>query len=335
MAPAIRTIDDGGAALDTAYTLTLLGEYAYTLDGLPSELARHFADLRELDAVLAGSMAAITAKVQRLTALIEQGNVSGAPAVTARKAERLRLLGALAAEAERVKPGSEDKIRVAGLCADALKASALHMSAVLDAVPGRDFDAAVLARDTLYPHVDPEGSSGYTHWKQHHKRHAGTYGHAIIDSPIKKRRLYNQEDELNALTRSPRKDKTAARNGARGKKSVAWASSLYSILTQRSETNVPRHPPNPSSPSPPTPSPPPPASPPRPSTAPTATPPPINAPVRISTIPHTPSRPALRTPRSRGRPTARACSVTVVTGTRAHTSLHNLHPRPVRSASAA
>jgi inhibitor of growth protein 3 len=218
MAPATRVIDNGAAALDTAYTLTLLGEYAYTLDGLPAELARHFADLRELDAVLAGSMAAITAKVQRLTALIEVGNVGDALAVAARKAERLRLLGDLAAEAERVKPGSEDKIRVAGLCADALKASSLHMAAVLDAVPGRDYDAAVLSRDTVYPHVDPEGSSGYTHWKQHHKRHTAAYGHVIIDSPTKKRRLYGQEDELNALTRSPRKDKTAARNGARGKK---------------------------------------------------------------------------------------------------------------------
>ncbi|EEB92054.1 hypothetical protein MPER_09491, partial [Moniliophthora perniciosa FA553] len=55
------------STVSTVYTLNLLSEYTHTLDSLPLDLSRNFADLRELDAVLSSSMASITAKITMLT----------------------------------------------------------------------------------------------------------------------------------------------------------------------------------------------------------------------------------------------------------------------------
>jgi inhibitor of growth protein 3 len=93
-----------------AYSLALLSEYTNTLDALPLELSRSFADLRELDAVMSSGMASITQKIQRLTEMIEKGTVP--------KEERLWLLTDIAEEANKLKPGGEDKIRVASQAAD-------------------------------------------------------------------------------------------------------------------------------------------------------------------------------------------------------------------------
>ena len=44
------------AAVSTANALTLLSEYNQSLDSLPADVSRKFADLRELDAVLSASL---------------------------------------------------------------------------------------------------------------------------------------------------------------------------------------------------------------------------------------------------------------------------------------
>src|SRR4051812_5489681 len=91
---------DSGVELGTTYSLALLAEYTHTLDSLPLDLSRNFADLRELDAVLSSSMSSITTKINDLTRMIEQGGSS--------KEERLWLLTEIAEEAGRLKLGGED-----------------------------------------------------------------------------------------------------------------------------------------------------------------------------------------------------------------------------------
>src|SRR5438552_1112632 len=86
--------------LSTAYTLSLLSEYTLTLDSLPLDLSRNFADLRELDAVLSSSMASITSKIHSLTRMVEDRSAS--------KEQRLALLNDIKEEASRLKLGGED-----------------------------------------------------------------------------------------------------------------------------------------------------------------------------------------------------------------------------------
>jgi inhibitor of growth protein 3 len=209
-------------AVNAAYALSLLSEYGYTLDSLPLELSRTFADLRELDAVLSTSMITITAKIQRLTAMIEQGNAPGA----GRREERLYLLAEIAEEAQRLKPGGEDKIRVACQAADALKANALHLAALMDHVPGQEYDVAVMSRNTTYPHVATRNWAVPHAYESRGKRRAAAPGQLILhgsnEVPSPKKRRTGRDDDDPSYGRSPRKDKSdkQQRNNARAKKCV-------------------------------------------------------------------------------------------------------------------
>jgi inhibitor of growth protein 3 len=127
----------------TAYSLALLAEYTHSLDSLPLDLSRNFADLRELDAVLSSSMALITAKINQLTKMIEDR--------TASPEDRLWLLTEIGDEANRLKLGGEDKIRVASAAADNLRNHKNHLIDLLRYLP--NFDPSVLNRTTYYPHV--------------------------------------------------------------------------------------------------------------------------------------------------------------------------------------
>ena len=79
--------------------------YADALDALPLDLTRSFSDLRELDAVLGSHLNSLTARLNHLTALIEDPTVD--------QGQRLLALKEVAEEARAYKMGGEDKIRVA------------------------------------------------------------------------------------------------------------------------------------------------------------------------------------------------------------------------------
>lgn len=132
--------------LATAYSLLLLSEYTHTLDSLPLDLSRNFADLRELDAVLSSSMTSINAKINTLTTMIEEG--------TASKEDKLWLLTEISDEASRLKLGDEDKIRVACQAADNIRAHGNHLRTLAETLPG--FDGTTLNRKTVYPHVSAQ-----------------------------------------------------------------------------------------------------------------------------------------------------------------------------------
>lgn len=102
------------------YALLLLSEYSQTLDSVPLDLSRHLADLRELDAVLLSSISSIIGKVDSLVEFIEsgKGNENGKASGKARRAE---MLAELAQEAERLKLGGEDKMRVASQAGDMVR----------------------------------------------------------------------------------------------------------------------------------------------------------------------------------------------------------------------
>jgi Inhibitor of growth proteins N-terminal histone-binding len=101
--------------LATAHSLLVLADYAHTLDSLPLDLSRQFADLRELDAVLNASTVSATQKIYELIDLVENPGAS--------KEERLSKLTEIGEEAQRLKLGGEDKIRVASQAADNVRIS--------------------------------------------------------------------------------------------------------------------------------------------------------------------------------------------------------------------
>lgn len=207
------------SALTSAYSLSLLSEYTNILESLPIELSRNFADLRELDAVLSSSMTLITTKINALTAMIEEGTIA--------KEERLWLLTEIATEASRLKPGGEDKIRVACQAADNLKSHSSHLRTLLEHLPS--FDTTTLNRNTTYPHIAPRSFMPAASLESGRRRRGG-FGSLLSapdPSPAKRKRVARDDDTDVLPVRSPRKEKVAdmapkPRNGARAKKSVWW-----------------------------------------------------------------------------------------------------------------
>ncbi|KAL4261204.1 Chromatin modification-related protein [Pleurotus pulmonarius] len=193
---------------ETAYSLSLLQEYTHTLDALPLDLSRNFADLRELDAVLSSSMASITHKIQALTLKIEENSCS--------KEERHWLLTQIAEEASRLKLGGEDKIRVACIAADSLKSHATHLRMLSELIP--NFDVNTLNRRTVYPHVATKSyMPAATMEGGRRKRNGGGFGSLLsgtTDSPAKRRRV-GREDDGDPTMRSPRKEKVTEAVSAR------------------------------------------------------------------------------------------------------------------------
>jgi inhibitor of growth protein 3 len=205
-------------ALNTPYSLVLLTEYTHTLDTLPIELSRNFADLRELDAVLSTSFQSMTAKIHNLTTMIEEGKAS--------KADRLWLLSDIAEEAQRLKLGGEDKIRVACQAADNLKGHANHLRELSLHLP--EFDQSVLDRRTVYPHVSDRSYMPVTTMETGRRRRAvlGSIMTNPDPSPAKRKRAPNKDDDIDVGTsRTPKKiagaeGNSRSRNNARAKKSV-------------------------------------------------------------------------------------------------------------------
>ncbi|KAF4612290.1 hypothetical protein D9613_004075 [Agrocybe pediades] len=207
------------AQIETPYTLALLSEYTHTLDALPIDLSRNFADLRELDAVLSASVASITEKIKDLTTMIEEGKAS--------KQDKLWLLTDIAEEAGRLKLGGEDKIRVACQAADNLKGHSIHLRTLAEHIPS--FDASCLDRHTVYPHVS-ERSYMPLPTMETGRRRRGVLGSIVANpdpSPAKKRRVgVARDDDIDIGSgRTPKKLATGeshsrARNNARGNKKV-------------------------------------------------------------------------------------------------------------------
>jgi len=211
-----------------------LSEYTHTLDSLPHDLSRNFADLRELDAVLSSSMTSITTKIHSLTTMIEEGTVP--------KQERLWLLTEIAEEATRLKLGGEDKIRVACQAADNLKSHTNHLRTLLEHLPS--FDSSTLKRNTTYPHVAARSFMPAASLESGRRRRAG-YGSLLVSaldpSPVKRKRAPREEDIEGG--RSPRKERTAEtttqrpRNG-RTKKPERAASPTGSLLSANNNANA-------------------------------------------------------------------------------------------------
>ena len=186
-------VADNDEQLQTAYSLLLLSEYTHTLDSLPLDLSRNFADLRELDAVLSSSMTSINAKINTLTAMIEDGSAS--------KEDKLWLLTEISDEASRLKLGDEDKIRVACQAADNIRAHGSHLRTLAETLPG--FDSTTLNRKTVYPHVSAQSFMPVHVYENGRRRRNG-------------RGLQREEDIDIGTSKSPRKSTTdaASRRGA-------------------------------------------------------------------------------------------------------------------------
>lgn len=110
--PSVRIPD--ATSTEVAHLATLAED---VIEALPSSLTRSMSDLKELDAVLGGSLAAITDKLNRLLQVIYNEQAS--------PQERLILLKEVAEDVVAFKLGGEDKIRVAtGTCETILQHSA-------------------------------------------------------------------------------------------------------------------------------------------------------------------------------------------------------------------
>ncbi|THG95466.1 hypothetical protein EW026_g6194 [Hermanssonia centrifuga] len=203
----------------TAHSLQLLTEYTHSLDSLPLDLSRNFADLRELDAVLSSSMTSLTSKVTQLTHMIETK--------TASNEDRLWLLADIAEEASRLKPGADDKIRVACHAADGLRSQKTHMTKLLEHMPDQDFGrtAGMLARKTVYPHVSDRtfAAAGVSGEGGRGGRRRTLLANTTVDAtPNKRKRVVADDGDPNM--KSPRKERTGdvprPRNGGARKKCV-------------------------------------------------------------------------------------------------------------------
>lgn len=204
----------------TAHALTLLSEYTQSLDSLPADVSRQFADLRELDAVLSASVHALTSKMNRLIDMIE--SPSSSP-----KEQRIWLLIEIADEAQRLKLGGEDKIRVAAQVADFLKAQHENMTSLLH-IPG--FSRSILSRHTVYPHVAPRSYAPVSMYENGRRRRGAMLGGTATDQtnpPNKRRRAGPREDDVETVaSRTPRRDRVGdatnprSRNGARSRRFV-------------------------------------------------------------------------------------------------------------------
>ena len=140
----------------------------------------------------------------------------------ATKEDRLWLLSDIAEEAQRLKLGGEDKIRVACQGADNLKAHAGHLRALTEHIPG--FDASVLDRRTTYPHVSDRAYMPMFITETGRRRRGGLGSIMVASnpepSPAKRKRLA-REDEIDVTGRSPKKPiadgNPKARNNGRKK----------------------------------------------------------------------------------------------------------------------
>ena len=203
----------------TAHALTLLSEYTQSLDSLPADVSRQFADLRELDAVLSASVHALTSKINRLIDMIES---NAAP-----KEQRIWLLMEIADEAQRLKLGGEDKIRVAAQVADFLKGQHENMTSLLH-IPG--FSRTILSRHTVYPHVAPRSYAPVSMYENGRRRRGAMLGGTATDQTNpsnKRRRAGPRDDDADTVTsRTPRRDRVGdattsrPRNGGRSRRLV-------------------------------------------------------------------------------------------------------------------
>lgn len=210
----------------TPYSIELLTEYAHTLDSMPIDLSRIFADLRELDAVLTSTVASVTEKVYQLVELIETKSAS--------PEQRLWLLGEIAEEASRVRPGADDKIRIATQAADNLHFQRQHLTSLATHLP--EFEPAMLVPKTRYPHVSARANLPPHIYETGRRRRPPQNTNTWMganESPAKKRRVVQEEDlDYGVVGKSPRKDKTGegsrSRGGPRAKK---YELSLSCFLT--------------------------------------------------------------------------------------------------------
>lgn len=178
-----------------------MSEYSHTLDSLPLDLSRFFADLRELDAVLTSTVSSVTNKIYKLIDMIENKSASNE--------QRLWLLNEISEEASRVRPGADDKIRIATQAADNLRTQSAHLTAIASHLP--DFDATLFARRTRYPHVSARAYVLPSSFESGRRRRAPNTGGWLgtgDGSPNKRRRVVQEEDlEYGGTGKTPKKDK--------------------------------------------------------------------------------------------------------------------------------
>ncbi|KIY50474.1 hypothetical protein FISHEDRAFT_30651, partial [Fistulina hepatica ATCC 64428] len=225
--------------IPTPYALTVLSEYAHTLDPIPLDLSRQFADLRELDAVLSSSMASIIAKIESLTVMIEAG--------LSTPQERLAALNDIAEEAARLKLGGEDKIRVACQAADGLRSHMAHLRC-LAASLAPDLDQTTLIRQTTYPHVSAR-SFQYIPMDSGGRRRLPRSGLGSLlvagydPSPIKRKKVNKDDDFEASNTRSPKRTaEIVARPGARTAKRRAASPTESMVSSATPAQPVPNFP---------------------------------------------------------------------------------------------
>ncbi|KAG8834850.1 hypothetical protein FRC17_006782 [Serendipita sp. 399] len=210
------------------YIHSLTTAFTSTLDEIPQDMCRHFADLRELDAVLSHNLNVITKRIEELTDKIEGGLTSlesldppvpppsqdESPDIQREftpKEERASVLFqwllAIADDTTRIKLGGEDKIRVASLAADHMNAYYNHLLALVRRM--HDLDDAyaldVIAPHTVYPHVSPSSLVDPLPDNRRHLRRPGAaqkvynapYPQGSQDTP--KRRRLNGQPGINQL----------------------------------------------------------------------------------------------------------------------------------------
>ncbi|KZO97116.1 hypothetical protein CALVIDRAFT_536588 [Calocera viscosa TUFC12733] len=136
----------------SSHVNTLLAAYTDALDTLPFRIAHHFSDLRELDAVLGGSILSLNRKLHTLINALDD------PLVPARA--RFELLRDVAEDSQKLRMGNEDKIRLAAAAVDEIEQHITHSSHLLqDASLLNPSLPPLLPPPSVFPHMAPLSGS--------------------------------------------------------------------------------------------------------------------------------------------------------------------------------
>ncbi|GAA5939848.1 uncharacterized protein JCM15063_004322 [Sporobolomyces koalae] len=111
----------------------LVSTFADTLDSLPPSLTRSLSDLKELDAVLSGSLQSITDKLKLLLDMMHTppaGTINGDSTPKYTPLDRLKLLREVTEDARTFQVGGEDKIRVATNTCETIATTNTHLSTI-------------------------------------------------------------------------------------------------------------------------------------------------------------------------------------------------------------
>ncbi|KAL8293781.1 hypothetical protein RQP46_000482 [Phenoliferia psychrophenolica] len=221
----------GAPPTPSSELLTCISSFTDVLDSLPPELTRSLSDLRELDAVLSGSLQSITSKLEVLLTMMNSprpGSTEEADAPKFTPLQRLQILREVTEDAKVFRLGGEDKVRVASGTCETIATHTSHLSSLSSLL------LSFLPPDLLQTLPPPSAPHGYpsssTPSSSQARRQAFDYpptafpgnGHVSrLHATAGSREHLDHSSRASAVTRAPTVKKRSQQHGL-GQGQVAY-----------------------------------------------------------------------------------------------------------------